>query len=240
MTEWFEQWFGEEYLRLYPDRDDEDAARAVSLIARVVPLRGARVLDLACGPGRHATHLAAQGALVVGFDLSMPLLSLAKHRSPGTWNLVRGDMRFLPFRPDSFELVVNLFTSFGYFSDDRQHLGVMQEACTALVSGGRFVLDYLNAAYVRDTLLPREERVAGAQRIIIERHLTEDGRHVVKQMHILNDGRSFVERVRLFHVDDLTTMMRRAGLTVAALLGDYDGRPLRDDTPRAILVGVRP
>ncbi len=77
MTEWFEQWFGEEYLHLYPHRGDEDAVRAISLVATLAPLSGTRVLDLACGSGRHAAHLTANGAKVVGFDLSMPLLSRA-------------------------------------------------------------------------------------------------------------------------------------------------------------------
>src|SRR6185436_11952805 len=74
VTEWFEQWFGEEYLRLYPHRDEQDAADAVALVARITPLAGRRVLDLGCGTGRHAIHLAGHGARVVGLDLSRALL----------------------------------------------------------------------------------------------------------------------------------------------------------------------
>ena len=81
MTEWFEQWFGEEYLRLYPHRDDEDARQAVALVESVVPLPGTLVLDLACGPGRHAAQLIARRARVVGLDLSMALLRAAKRSS---------------------------------------------------------------------------------------------------------------------------------------------------------------
>ncbi len=240
MTEWFEQWFGEEYLHLYPHRGEEDAVRAVSLVATVAALEGARALDLACGPGRHAVHLAARGAQVVGFDLSMPLLSRAKHRVPPTPNLVRGDMRRLPFRDESFDLVLNLFTSFGYFADDRQHQQVIECAARTLVAGGTFILDYLNADHTRNALIPLEERSAGSQRVIIERKLIENGRYVVKEMHLTDDGRSFLERVRLFSAEELTDMINDAGLTVTQRLGDYDGKLLAVDTPRVILVAERP
>ena len=149
MTEWFEQWFGEEYLQLYPHRDGEDAKRVVALISGAVTLRRAQVLDLACGPGRHAEHLAAHGAAVTGFDLSMPLLSRAKHRSSGVGRWVRGDMRYLPFCGEVFDLVVNLFTSFGYFTDDSEHLAVIRDVARTLVPGGTLVIDYLNADFVR-------------------------------------------------------------------------------------------
>ncbi len=239
MTEWFEQWFGEEYLQVYPHRDDDDAVRAISLVAALAPLNGARVLDLACGSGRHAAHLAANGAKVVGFDLSMPLLSRAKHRDFPTKNLVRGDMRLLPFRDASFDLVLNLFTSFGYFADDRQHLSVVAGAARTLVPKGRFILDYLNADLIRTALVPLEERNVGTRRVVIKRRLIEDGRYVIKEIHITDDGRSFVERVRLFSVDELTTMIEHAGLAVTQHFGDYDGQPPAGGAPRVILVAER-
>src|SRR4051812_21827026 len=179
MTEWFEQWFGEEYLRLYPHRDDDDARQAVQLIADAVPLAGRRVLDLACGPGRHATHLAETGAHVVGLDLSAALLTRARQRLARRAQLVRGDMRCLPFRGGSFDVVVNLFTSFGYFSDDEQHLAVLREAGCTLGPGGALVLDYFNAEKVRRELVPHEYQVVGPQRIHIDRRISEDGRFVI-------------------------------------------------------------
>ncbi len=240
MTEWFEQWFGEEYLRLYPHRDDEDADRLAALIERAVPLDGRRVLDLACGPGRHAAQFARRGANVVGFDLSMPLLSRAKHRPGPPLALVRGDMRRLPFRGATFDLVVNLFTSFGYFADDAQHLQAVRGAAEALRPGGRFVLDYLNADRVRATLVPHEEQQVGEQRVAIERRVSHDGRFVIKEMHLADDGRSFVERVRLFAQAELEAMVADAGLTIRARFGDYDGGGMAPDAPRVILVAERP
>lgn len=240
MTEWFEQWFGEEYLRLYPHRDDDDAAAAVALIDRVHPIAGRRALDLACGPGRHALQLAARGARVVGLDLSLPLLSLARARTQGAVGLVRGDMRRLPFRAGIFDLVVNLFTSFGYFADDAQHAAVVAGARALLGRNGVFVLDYLNDTAVRASLVPREERRVSSQHVVIERRIVDGGRYVLKEMHLLDDGRSFLERVRLFTADELTRLVEDAGFVVRHRFGDYGGGPTGPDAPRLILMGTVP
>jgi SAM-dependent methyltransferase len=240
MTEWFEQWFGEEYHALYPHRDTEDARRAVALIRRVAPWRpGEQVLDLACGAGRHAFELERAGAQVVGLDLSPTMLLRARTRS--RMRLVRGDMRALPFRGESFGVAVNLFTSFGYFRDDAEHHEVMRQVARVLAPGGRFVLDYLNAEQVRRTLLREpEDRSEPATAVRIRRRFSEEGRYVVKEIELRDEGRSFQERVRLFSVEELSALLREAGLEVTERFGDYAGGPLTDDAPRAILVGRRP
>jgi len=113
MAEWFEEWFGEEYLQLYPHRDDAEAARAVELLVEATGLQPHwRVLDVACGAGRHARAFRAAGARCVGVDLSAPLLRIARGVTDAF--LVRADMRALPIRAGSMDLTVNLFTSFGY------------------------------------------------------------------------------------------------------------------------------
>ncbi len=240
MTEWFEQWFGEEYLRLYPHRDDDDAAQLTALIANHTVLRGRTLLDLACGPGRHVALFRNLGAHVVGLDLSMPLLSRARHQNGNeTPALVRGDMRRLPFGEASFDVVVNLFTSFGYFVDDKQHAAVLRGAAATLRPGGTFVLDYLNADAIRRSLVPNDEIQLGNQRVAVERSITPDERFVIKEIHLVDDGRSFIERVRLFSPGELEAMLRDAGLDVGEPIGDYQGHSLTETSPRAIFFGER-
>ena len=240
MTEWFEQWFGEEYHALYPHRDEEDARRAIALIQRIAPWHsGDLVLDLACGPGRHAAELERLGARVVGFDLSRAMLRRARERSRAA--LVRGDMRALPFRAGSFQLAVNLFTSFGYFLDDSEHTLVVGQVAAALAPGGRFVLDYLNAEQVRRSL----ERNASDRRepphdVRITRRIGPDGRFVIKEIELRDAGRTFQERVRLYTPGELAALFHDAGLQVEGRFGNYDGSPAGPDAPRLILVGVRP
>jgi SAM-dependent methyltransferase len=235
VTEWFEQWFGEEYLRLYRHRDEEDASAAVSLLAAMVPVDQRRVRDLACGPGRHAKLIRAAGGRVVGFDLSMPLLSRARHRAMPPLTVVRGDMRLLPFAPAAFDIVVNLFTSFGYFADDDQHRTVLRETTGVLNRGGRLVLDYFNSERLLASLVKHEEREIGRQRVIIERRLSEDARFVIKEMHLMDDGRHFMERVRLFSPEELEALVTETGLVMEHSFGDYDGSPLARSSPRAII-----
>ncbi len=239
MTEWFEQWFGEEYLRLYPHRDAQDAAEAVRLIASVAPLAEREVFDLACGPGRHAQLMRQAGARVTGLDLSMPLLRRAIRVTTPPLAVVRGDMRVLPFRDGAFDVVVNLFTSFGYFATDEQHDAVLCDVARVLRPGGTFVIDFLNADHVRAELVPKEERLVTNQRVAIERHLADNERFVVKEMHLVDDGRRFLERVRLYSPSELETMLDSAGLAVCERFGDYNGAPLTVQSPRAFLVAKR-
>ncbi len=237
MTEWFEEWFGEEYLHVYPHRDDAEAERLVRMLAERGIGVGQAVLDLACGPGRHAAALARCGARVVGLDLSRALLFAARRRVGGP--LVRGDMRRLPFRPAAFDVVVNLFTSFGYFASDAEHEAVLAEVARVLRPGGRFVLDYLNAPTVRAGLVPRDERVAGGSRVVQERHISDDGRYVVKSIHVSGDSRTFTERVRLFGRTELEAMLALRGIRPEAAAGDYDGGPHTQWSPRLVLIGRR-
>jgi SAM-dependent methyltransferase len=234
MTEWFKHWFGEEYHDLYAHRDEADARRAVALIRGVVKLeRGARILDLACGPGRHAAELTRTGGRVVGFDLSRAMLRRAHARNNAV--LVRGDMRALPFKNGSFDLAVNLFTSFGYFLDDAEHARVVRQVAATLVTGGHFVLDYLNAEHVRRTLTLTERAVG--RDVFVTRRIDEGGRFVIKEIELRDEGRRFQERVRLYDVHELSALFADAGLHVVGRFGDYDGGPSAVTAPRVILVG---
>ena len=234
---WYKHWFNEDYLALYPHRDEAEAERCVDLIRRTLPWQeGWRVLDVACGAGRHARVLESGGALTFGVDLSMTLLQVAQQVSSA--RLVRADMRALPVRRGSMDLVVNLFTSFGYFTSDEEHAAALGDMCGALRPGGWFVIDYLNAAQVRATLVPAEHTLLGGVQAEVTRELEEDDGVVVKRI-VTADGRLFRERVRLFSPDELTTMLQRCGVDVRHRLGGYDGTPLTADAPRAILMGQR-
>ncbi|HET9709419.1 MAG TPA: methyltransferase domain-containing protein [Gemmatimonadales bacterium] len=239
MTEWFEQWFGEEYHVLYPHRDDADAQRAVALIRRVAPWApGDTVLDLACGAGPHAAELERAGARVVGLDLSPAMLLRAQRRVRAP--LVRGDMRALPFRSGRFALVVNLFTSFGYFRSDQEHGAVMRQVAEVLAPGGRFVIDFLNADQVRRTLRRDSEQIQqGGGSALVKRRFSEEGLYVVKEIELRAEHRSFQERVRLFTPVELEGLLTASGLEVVGRYGDYDGGPLGVDSLRTILVARR-
>ena len=235
MTEWFEEWFGEEYLRLYPHRDDQEAERAVDLIRETVPFQpGWRVLDVACGAGRHARAFEAAGARCTGLDLSRTLLRLARQVTQAP--LVRADMRQLPIRPGSMDLTVNLFTSFGYFDHDAEHMAALEEMIGTVRSGGWFVIDFLNPAAVRRQLVPEETLELAGTTVRVSRSVSPDGRYVCKSIRGA-EGRNFRERVRLFEPSQMSEMLEVAGVTPRFSFGDYDAKPLAPDSPRTILMG---
>jgi SAM-dependent methyltransferase len=235
MTEWFEEWFGEQYLQLYPHRDLAEAERAVALILeRTGFVAGWRVLDVACGAGRHARALEAAGARCVGLDLSMALLRVARGVTGAP--LVRADMRALPVRPGSMDLTVNLFTSFGYFERDEEHTAALHEMVATLRPQGWFVIDFLNPPAVRARLVPRETARLDGTAVSVTRSVSADGRYVCKTITTAG-GRRFTERVRLFGADEITAMLAGAGVTVRHRFGDYDASPLAGDSPRTILFG---
>lgn len=237
-SDWFKSWFGEEYVALYPHRNEADAERAVDLIEQNLGnVKVSRVLDLACGGGRHS-RILAQRWRTTGLDLSEVLLRLA-HKETSEAEFVRGDMRILPFRKGTFGLVVNLFTSFGYFQDDESHLRVIEEVARVTSRDGTFVLDFLNTSQLRETLVPYDERDIGGRIVEQRREISDDGRFVIKRICIRGTDREFTERVRLFEAGDLSWMMESAGFKVFATYGNYDGSPLTPTSSRAIIFGRR-
>lgn len=237
--EWFRDWFGEEYLELYPHRDEAEAARAVRLyLERASPAEP--VLDLACGGGRHLRELAEAGVEAIGLDLSRVLLAEARRAVPGV-PLVRADMRRLPFRDEAFGGLTSFFTSFGYFPSVAEDRRVIRGVRRVLRRGGTFMLDFFNADRVRETLVPRDERTIGDRRVIQTREIVEDT--VVKRIRVCDEGtaegeRRFEERVRLYGATELGEMLEAEGLRVDGRYGDYGGGRFDDAAERLILVGV--
>ncbi|KPK82126.1 MAG: hypothetical protein AMS25_03550 [Gemmatimonas sp. SM23_52] len=239
--EWYRAWFGEEYLALYPHRDEEEAEAGVDLVLRSCGDPPGTILDLACGAGRHMAEFERRGLRVIGLDLSGTLLQEARSRDTGLL-LVQGDMRYLPFADASFQVVVNFFTSFGYFAEPEQDAQVLMEIRRILQPGGCFALDFLNAERVRSALVSEDERPVGERRVIQRRRLEAGGTVVVKEILILCPGQdepeaTYYERVRLYSPAELEGLLRRAGLEPEHTYGDYSGAPACADCPRYILLG---
>ena len=236
---WFRDWFQNDYLTLYQHRDVEEARQFLDhIIPELTPLPNRRVLDLACGAGRHAGYLASMGYRVIGVDLSMPLLRRAveDHCSDDvSW--VQGDMRRVPLGDSSVSVVVNLFTSFGYFRDDGDNEVVLKEVARVLMDGGWFVLDTLNPGFVESTLVARSERTLDDLVIVEEREIDRQKNRVNKTIHLDREGqrKTFVESVRMYSVEELRQMLSVVGLVPRLLWGDYYGGDYELQSPRIII-----
>lgn len=247
-SDWYKTAFRYDYLRVYLHRNDEEARRQVDfLVGRLDVPPSCEVLDLGCGDGRHSLELTRRGFRVTGLDLSEELLERARRRTADEGldvTFIQGDMRDPP-AVRAFDLVVNFFTSFGYFREDDENARVLEAISRALRPGGRFLMDYLNRDYVISTLVPSDRRTVEGMEVEQRRWITgnpsEPDSHVRinKQVRIREDGaeRSYDESVRMYSLQELEALMERAGLKVTQTYGDFDGRPVGSDTPRNILVG---
>jgi SAM-dependent methyltransferase len=163
---WYKKWFNtQEYLDLYKHRDDKDASKIIHLLFKNIKLKkGSKVLDLACGNGRHSVLFAKKGYSVTGIDLSEYLIGMANKKRRTDYSKYRhllnfetGDMRRIE-HSDEFDLVVNLFTSFGYFSRGKENEMVISGIAKALKRGGYFLFDFLNRDFLINNLVPLDIR----------------------------------------------------------------------------------
>ncbi|WP_019908865.1 class I SAM-dependent methyltransferase [Paenibacillus sp. HW567] len=244
MGEWYEDSFGEDYLIVYRHRDFGGARREVERMIGWLELpRGAKVLDLCCGMGRHSLALAEAGYEVTGVDLSEALLREARAQARAeavTW--IRSDMRKLPLE-GGFAAVVNLFTSFGYFEEDEEQLKVLKEIHRMLVPGGKFIVDFLNPAHVIRNLVPHSVREDG-NTLIDESRRIEHG-YVKKDIILTSkaDGtpRVYHERVKLYPLEKFREMIEAAGLQLESVHGSYEEDEYEaESSVRMIFTGVRP
>lgn len=242
---WYTEAFGSWYGVVYPHRDRTEAVRLAQTLSRLHPLAGVDLLDVGCGPGRHLSALAERGAHPHGLDLSPELLAEARRvraEESGSWPLVRGDMRHLPFAAARFGAVTSLFTSFGYFGpeDDRR---VLAEARRVLAPGGLHVLDFLNRRQALEHPTPVTTRRSGEYRVDEARRI-EDGRRVVKEVVIRPAAGGeplarYEERVTLYGEDELRALLAEAGLSVFRILGDYEGAAFAPEhSPRLLVLSL--
>ncbi|HTL98900.1 MAG TPA: class I SAM-dependent methyltransferase [Holophagaceae bacterium] len=233
MADWFEQWFDGDYAALYAHRDAGEATLAVATALLEAPELGrGPVLDLACGAGRHLGELRKTNPSAFGLDLSAALLGLAPD-GLRPW-LLRGDMRRLPVKAGLSGITL-WFTPFGYFAD-AENEALLRALANLLRSGGVLLIDYLNAAELRRTLVPEDTLERAGIRVKSRRRI-EQGR-VIKEMELLRldtgETRQARESVHIYEPGELEAMAARAGLKLRKTMGRYDGSAFDERSPRWI------
>ena len=244
MKEWFRDWFSsEEYLQVYQHRDEDDAKSLSDLILANVNLeKNALILDAACGAGRHLINLSALGYRTIGFDLSLNLLKKARGEARAKsidLNLFCSDIRRVGLKP-GFDLVLNLFTSFGYFESDSENFKFIATAYRLLKPGGIYILDFLNIGHLKDNLLPESQRRIG-KKTVVEKRRIENGR-VIKEILIKENGKEskFKESVKLYSREVITGAFTGAGFHFLKIFGDYNGSGFEHgNSPRLILFFIK-
>ena len=234
MADWFEEWFDEDYARLYAHRDAAEARQAVAMALDLAPeLAQGPVLDLGCGAGRHLEILRATNPEAFGLDLSPALLRLAPPSLRGA--LLRGDMRRLPVKEAALSGICLWFTPFGYFSHE-ENRALLCDLARRLRPGGVLLLDYLHADEVVRALVAEDTVERHGIRVRSRRAL--EGDRLVKRMTLTRlasgDTREALESVRLYQPPELGAIAAEAGLSLRAARGSYAGAPFGNQSPRWI------
>jgi len=240
---WYEAAFDADYLERYASRSVEAARAESAFIAQALTLpQGSALLDLCCGAGRHTKALADLGFSMTGVDLSAALLEKASLACPSE-RFLRADARKLPLADASFNGVINIFTSFGYFETDAEHVLMLREAARVLKPGGVMLMDFMNEVVARKALVPKTEREAGGAKITEDRVYREDSRRIEKRITIRVPGlpdKELKESVRAYSAQELESLFNQAGFKIRARYGDLAGAPFdAAASPRVVLVAVR-
>jgi SAM-dependent methyltransferase len=239
--EWYKAWFNSPfYHKLYFERDEDEAQRFIlRLLDCLKPSSGSRMLDVACGRGRHSRFLAKQGFDVTGIDLSFDSIEFAKQFENENLHFYQHDMR-LPMWINYFDYAFNFFTSFGYFATRREHDNTIGVIAKSLQPKGIVVFDYLNVHFTEEHFVHNEIKTIDSTEYEIHRWM--DDHHFYKKIIVrdpsLNSSKEFCEKVAKLSLGDFTDMLSFQKLQVIDVFGDYNlnGYHVRK-TPRMIVVG---
>ena len=242
-TPWYTQFYGRDYLQALGPGLTNTAQEAEFVVSALALRPGDRVLDLACGQGRHAVLLAKRGIDVTGQDQSAEYLQDARaaaERHGVDLPLVNSDMRTIPFE-GQFDAVLSMFTSFGYFESEADNRRVLTEICNALKPDGHLLIDLVNREWVIANNQPTERRVNSDGTVVLERrelNLQTSRNHVTFTFVDRNGKRreSVGHQIRLYTLTEIIQMMAGAGLTYVRVYGGFDSEPYTPSTRRMIVV----
>jgi SAM-dependent methyltransferase len=224
--EWFSTWFDSPYYHiLYSNRNYTEAEAFLSrLLQHLHPKPDAKILDLACGIGRHAIYLNQQGYDVTGVDLAPQSIASAKEFENEKLHFEVHDMREV-FRPGQFDFVLNLFTSFGYFASETENVVALKAIAESVKPGGKLVIDFLNAEKVVANLIPEETKVLEGVTFHITKHM--EGKLIVKTIDFEAEGKQyhFKEKVWALTADDFREYFRMTDLRLHECFGSYQLEP---------------
>ena len=234
--QWYASWFDTPYYHiLYKDRDDSEAQGFMDNLTNYLNIpEGGKILDLACGKGRHSVYLNQLGYNVTGVDLSEKSIAHAKQFENETLNFDVHDMS-KPYA-DAFDAVFNLFTSFGYFEDQNCNLETIKSIKAELNEFGFGVIDFMNVNHILENLV--EENVKTVEGIDFHQQRSLKDGYIVKDIHFDVDSESyeFQERVRAFTLEDFEALFEKAGVYLLDVFGDYKLRPYHSKTSERLIM----
>jgi ubiquinone/menaquinone biosynthesis C-methylase UbiE len=223
-------------------RDTENEA---DFIKNALATKGI-VLDLCCGTARHSIALSKRALNVVAVDVSRNLLAIANRRVKQAGvklPLVRGDMRFFPFRDGVFSAVISMFTSFGYLPSESEDALSLLEINRTLKRRGKFLLDLANRDHIVKTFRERDWAEFEPFYMLERRSLDLRGSKLTSQWTLIRKNTGKVEsvehNVRLYAFVRIEQLLNEAGLTVKNVYGGYEKQEFTLDSSRMITIAEK-
>lgn len=241
MASWIEEWFGSKYYSiLYKHRTFEEAKFFIdNLIAFLKISPDSKILDCGCGKGRHAIYLGENHFDVTGVDLCENNIIEAKKHEKKNLSFFTHDMRNL-FRINYFDVALNLFTSFGYYTQNTDNNKVIRSISASLKKGGWFVLDFMNVEKEIRKLIPYETFQIDGIVFEVKRFVKDDC--IAKEIVVSDKEKkySFRENVKLYRQKELENFYTLNKLELLHLFGNYELKPFnKNDSERLIIIGKK-
>jgi SAM-dependent methyltransferase len=220
---WFQYWFNSPYYHiLYSQRNDQEAEFLIdNLTAFLKPPLHARILDIACGRGRHAIYLNKKGYDVTGIDLSEQSIKYARQFEQKHLHFFVHDMRKLGYI-NYYDIAVNLFTSFGYFDTEKDHVNALKSFRKSIKDDGKVVIDYFNTQKIIKNLTYSETKIIEGIEFNIHKFVSEG--KIIKNINFDHKDKhyAFEERVQAFTLQDFERMLEKSGLHIEQTFGSYN------------------
>ncbi|PIE51040.1 MAG: SAM-dependent methyltransferase [Flavobacteriales bacterium] len=239
--EWFKTWFNTSYYHiLYKDRDFKEAEDFIHLLVNDLKIpKNSKIIDLACGKGRHSVYLNQLGYDVLGVDLSEESILHNQQFENASLKFRVHDMRD-ELKERNIDAVFNLFTSFGYFENSEEDDQVFQSVYQSLSADGFFVLDFLNEKFVKNSLVPQSTIVKEGIHFDIKKRI--ENQCVIKDISFEDKGEKhhYFEKVKLHTLEEIERIANKNGFERKKIFGDYQLNDFELETsPRCINVFVK-
>ena len=219
---WFANWFDSPYYHiLYKNRDEKEAQVFIDTLIKKLQLKkGSKLIDIACGKGRHATYFNKKGMNVVGVDLSPNSIASAKQNENNNLQFSVHDMREV-YKENHFDIVTNLFTSFGYFENKDDEQKAINAMAENLKSDGVLIIDFMNIKKIIANLISSEKKTIDSITFNIKRSVQNN--HIIKDIEIIDDNETqhFQEKVKAITLANFTVFISNVGLKIIDIFGNY-------------------
>lgn len=239
--EWFSEWFNSPYYHiLYQNRDEREAQFFLNNVVEKLGFKPYhRIVDLACGKGRHAKYLNSLGFDVTGVDLAPKSIDEANEFANERLHFEVQDLRCLHFS-HSFDIALNLFTSFGYFKSMEEDALVVKNIHSILASKGLVLIDFMNVECVIQQLVERESKTLHGIQFHISKRV-ENG-FIYKKIEV-NDAEKqfeFTEKVQALQLSDFEKLLNTEHFSIQHTFGNYALEPFKiGSSDRLIIVAQR-